>query len=80
MGPFYTPLSTENTLLLGFGMGGRGEFSFLIADNAVEEEVIDATDHSATIWALLLSSLITPYVFRWLLLRQRKKSVSLFML
>ncbi|CAN0317063.1 unnamed protein product, partial [Laminaria digitata] len=58
------PLTISGFLKLGWAMNGRGEFSFLIAQEASHKGVLSAEDYSAVVWALLLSSLATPIAFR----------------
>ena len=53
-------------------MNGRGEFSFLIADDGFEEGIISEKEYSATILALLVTVLLTPYMFRATLERHVK--------
>ena len=57
-------------------MQGRGEFSFLIADLALSEGVIDRGWHGGAIWAIFLASMGAPLVFRWLLGREKKEVVG----
>ena len=58
------PLTFSGFLKLGWAMNGRGEFSFLIAQEASDEGVLSAEDYSAVVWAILLTSLTTPFAFR----------------
>lgn len=66
------PLTLSGFLTLGWAMNGRGEFSFLIAQEASEGGVLSAEDYSAVVWALLLCSLATPIAFRRVLAADRR--------
>lgn len=66
------PLTLSSFLKLGWAMNGRGEFSFLIAEEASDEGVLSAEDYSAVVWALLLSCLATPIAFRRVLANDRR--------
>jgi hypothetical protein len=53
-------------------MEGRGEFSFLIADQAARAAdggaaLLNKTQYSGVIWALLLSSISSPFFFKYYL-------------
>lgn len=47
-------------LQLSWAMNGRGEFSFLINDEAREEGILSRVDASAVVWALLVSTALAP--------------------
>ncbi|CAM9257218.1 unnamed protein product [Choristocarpus tenellus] len=64
VGLFAIPLTPLGFATLGWAMNGRGEFSFLIAQEASEEGILEARDYSAVVWALLLSSVSAPIAFR----------------
>ena len=53
-------------------MGGRGEFSFLIAEEASRDDLLNDTNYSAIIWALLLSSFAAPFGFRHFLKQEKE--------
>ena len=57
-------------------MQGRGEFSFLIADTAKMEKVLDQHWHSGCIWAVFLASFVAPFGFRYVLGVEKKKMVA----
>lgn len=46
------------------GRQTRGEFSFIIAQEASDEGILTTEDYSAVVWALLLSSTAAPVFFR----------------
>lgn len=64
VGPFSIPFTWNGFLQFSFAMCGRGEFSFLIADEAVRDGLLDPIHYSAIVWALLLSSFTSPFGFR----------------
>ena len=61
-----SPLSLNSFLVFGIAMQGRGEFSFILADEAAEEEFFhpNTADHPAVIWGLLICCIITPIAFK----------------
>lgn len=56
-------LSTCDPLVSSLN-GTRGEFSFFIAQEASDEDILETEDYSAVVWALLLSSIAAPVFFR----------------
>jgi hypothetical protein len=46
-------------------MEGRGEFSFLIATQALDSGVIGNDDFAAAVWGAFISSLLAPFAFRY---------------
>lgn len=54
---------------IGVAMLGRGEFGFLIAASARSLRLLDQRLYAATIWGVLVPTLITPllfgFVFKW---------------
>jgi len=71
-GMYASPFNWSTFLVIGSAMNGRGEFSFLIADDGFEEGIISEKEYSATILALLVTVLLTPYMFRATLERHVK--------
>ncbi|KAL1507356.1 hypothetical protein AB1Y20_008202 [Prymnesium parvum] len=49
---------------VGCAMIGRGELGFQLATTARNDGIITSEAYSATIWALLLATLLGPYAFR----------------
>ena len=49
---------------VGCAMIGRGELGFQLATTAQASGLMSAGAYSATIWALLLATLLGPYAFR----------------
>ena len=66
------PLNWISFFKFGFGMGGRGEYSFLIADQAFVDGILNSENYSAVIWALLVSSFLSPFGFRYFLKKEEK--------
>eukprot|EP01065_Artemidia_motanka_P016040 TRINITY_DN1976_c2_g1_i1.p1 TRINITY_DN1976_c2_g1~~TRINITY_DN1976_c2_g1_i1.p1 ORF type:complete len:441 (+),score=109.80 TRINITY_DN1976_c2_g1_i1:56-1378(+) len=73
-GPFATPRTSANVQQFGWAMQGRGEFSFLLADEAAEDELFEAgsADHPSVIWGLLFACLAAPFAFRMTLSSAKK--------
>jgi len=71
VGFYATPLSFDSFNMLGWGMGGRGEFSFLIANGAYSTDIISEADYCAVIWALLIISLMAPFGMKFFLKRMQ---------
>eukprot|EP01062_Namystynia_karyoxenos_P032979 TRINITY_DN24281_c3_g1_i1.p1 TRINITY_DN24281_c3_g1~~TRINITY_DN24281_c3_g1_i1.p1 ORF type:complete len:487 (+),score=145.82 TRINITY_DN24281_c3_g1_i1:66-1463(+) len=67
--PFSSPLTFHGASEFGWAMQGRGEFSFLLADEAAEEGlfVADTADHPSVVWGLLVACLAAPFAFRCVL-------------
>ena len=68
------PLTTFNFFKFSIAMQGRGEFSFLIADIAKSEGVLDNEWHAGCIWACVLASLVAPFGFRYVLGREKEQT------
>jgi len=52
----------RDCIMVGIAMTCRGEFSFIIAAFAVEEELFDNETYASIVFAVLLSSITSPYV------------------
>merc|ERR1719409_2053129 len=63
------PLTCGDANRLGWAMQGRGEFSFLIAGQAEQDEIfkVEEADFASVIWGLLLTCVLTPFAFRYFL-------------
>jgi len=70
LAPFALPLTITEASKFSFAMQGRGEFSFLIADQAAEDNIYSGSDFGAVVWGLLLTCIITPFGFRYVLTRE----------
>eukprot|EP01060_Flectonema_neradi_P014034 TRINITY_DN20752_c0_g1_i1.p1 TRINITY_DN20752_c0_g1~~TRINITY_DN20752_c0_g1_i1.p1 ORF type:complete len:426 (+),score=73.66 TRINITY_DN20752_c0_g1_i1:81-1358(+) len=66
VGMLASPFTVRNYLIFGWAMQGRGEFSFILADEAAEEDLFhkDSADHPSVIWALLICCIATPIAFK----------------
>jgi len=64
-----------NKWVIGWAMVGRGELGFVMAQEAFTTNLTDKLAFSITVWALLISTLVSPIVFRKLL--QRAEELSL---
>ena len=62
-------------LQVGCAMIGRGELGFVLAKEALEAGLMPSRAYCATVWALLLATLLGPYAFR-LSLRCTPKEAS----
>ena len=49
--------------VVGIAMMARGEFAYLVAEEAHSLEMIDDTEFSVVVWALLWATVLTPLVF-----------------
>ena len=58
--PFDTKL--RDSLFVGIAMTCRGEFSFIIAAFAVDEGLFDGDTYAAIVFAVLLSSITSPFI------------------
>lgn len=56
-------------LLVGWAMVGRGEFAFLVATTAFDENILKNESFSIVVWALLMSSLMFPFAFRFVMMQ-----------
>ena len=51
-------------LRIGCAMIGRGELGFMLAVTSLEDRIISQRAYSATVWALMLATLLGPFAFR----------------
>mmetsp|Transcript_44881 Transcript_44881/g.117740 ORF Transcript_44881/g.117740 Transcript_44881/m.117740 type:complete len:109 (-) Transcript_44881:167-493(-) len=49
---------------VGCAMIGRGELGFVIAKEALDDGLLSSRAYCATVWALLLATLLGPIAFR----------------
>lgn len=61
---FAQPRTVRSAALFASAMNGRGEFSFLIADQAKTDGIIAGATPAAVTWALLLAVAASPVAFR----------------
>jgi Kef-type K+ transport system membrane component KefB len=66
----------ENKWMIGWAMVGRGELGFVMAEQAYSDALTSKLTFSVTVWALLLSTLISPVVFRYILSRQKRADAA----
>merc|ERR1712137_750398 len=71
LAPFAIPLTGMEAAKFSFAMQGRGEFSFLIADAASEDNIYEGADFGSVVWGLLLTCIITPYGFVYVLSKEQ---------
>lgn len=67
VGIFAQPFTVGEVLIFGAAMNGRGEFSFLIAEEAVSEEVVDEVFGAGAVWGIVVATLLSPVMFRAML-------------
>jgi Kef-type K+ transport system membrane component KefB len=53
--------------VVGIAMMARGEFAYLVADTAFQNEQITETQYSIIVWALLWATILTPAIFTYVL-------------
>jgi Kef-type K+ transport system membrane component KefB len=63
LGLWAYPLNCVNSSLLGWAMNGRGEFSFLIAQQAVKSGLLGDDLAGGVVWAVVLSTMVAPIAF-----------------
>ena len=76
IGCFVSPLTWDRAMAFGWAMNGRGEFSFLIAAEALKEGVLTPAVFSGAVWGALLSSAVAPFGFRYYLQMTKKSRAS----
>eukprot|EP01064_Diplonema_japonicum_P011401 TRINITY_DN18743_c0_g1_i1.p1 TRINITY_DN18743_c0_g1~~TRINITY_DN18743_c0_g1_i1.p1 ORF type:complete len:449 (+),score=49.34 TRINITY_DN18743_c0_g1_i1:62-1348(+) len=60
------PLTLPDFFTFGWAMQGRGEFSFILADEAAEEELFEkgTSEYASVVWGLLICCIAAPIAFR----------------
>ncbi len=66
LGLWAYPFNSTNALLLGWAMNGRGEFSFLITQQAVENGLLGDDLAGGVVWAVVVSTILAPIGFRYI--------------
>ena len=56
----------ESKFSIGWAMVGRGELGLVMAEEAFRTGLTDELTFAATVWALLIATLISPLIFRQL--------------
>ena len=61
------PLTCVNAVVFGWAMQGRGEFSFILADESATEGLFEenTSDFPSVIWGLLICCISAPVFFRF---------------
>ncbi len=54
-------------------MVGRGELGFLLAAEALRRKLMSEEAFGACIWALLLCTVVAPFVFKFAVLKYREE-------
>lgn len=63
----------EDRILVGTAMVPRGEFAYLIAQRCYSDLIIDKETYSVLVWALVIATVIAPFVFSFVLKRKLSK-------
>lgn len=61
----FSGMHLRDCLITGFSMAAEGEFAFVIAVFAVENELIDPDLYASVVLAVLLSTIIPPFALRF---------------
>jgi len=69
----FTGNHLRDCLLTGFSMAAEGEFAFVIAVFAVGEGLIDKTLYAKVVLAVLLSTIVPPFLLRFTINHYNKK-------
>lgn len=64
--------SLADAMVVGWAMVGRGELGFVMAQEARDEGLFSDRPFVASVWALLLATLLSPFATRWALMRRAK--------
>eukprot|EP00746_Dinoflagellata_sp_MGD_P148325 gnl/MRDRNA2_/MRDRNA2_80558_c0_seq1.p1 gnl/MRDRNA2_/MRDRNA2_80558_c0~~gnl/MRDRNA2_/MRDRNA2_80558_c0_seq1.p1 ORF type:complete len:591 (-),score=85.35 gnl/MRDRNA2_/MRDRNA2_80558_c0_seq1:646-2418(-) len=70
---FCAPFMGDARWVIGWGMCGRAEFAYLIAQMALSSMLMTKEVFSICIWSLLWATLVAPLVFRAVLNKYTKK-------
>lgn len=57
--------SRVDMLVIGLAMVGRGEVGLLMASQSYQAAKISEEVFSITIWAVILNTVISPFLFNW---------------
>ncbi len=57
-------LSTKDSLIVGFGMAPRGEVAMIVALIGLQQGIIDQNIYVALVLMSLVTTIITPIVYR----------------
>jgi len=70
LGARLTGSSTRSSLIIGAGMVSRGEVALIIAATGLSAGLLQQTFYSSTIIAIIVSTLATPPILKWLTARK----------
>ena len=70
----FTKWHLRDCLITGFSMAAEGEFAFVIAVFSVENGLIDKDQYAAVVLAVLLSTIIPPFLLRFTISYYNKKA------
>jgi hypothetical protein len=63
--------------VVGCGMIGRGDLGFLLISQAFDEGLVDEKGMGITLWALILCTMVSPFLFKLsLTLREKRRQLS----
>jgi len=65
-----------DAFIIGWAMVGRGELGFLMAETAKMGGILEPDAFIITVWALVLSTFIAPFLFDYYLRKKRKKELA----
>eukprot|EP00538_Stauroneis_constricta_P004518 CAMPEP_0119546592 /NCGR_PEP_ID=MMETSP1352-20130426/944_1 /TAXON_ID=265584 /ORGANISM="Stauroneis constricta, Strain CCMP1120" /LENGTH=831 /DNA_ID=CAMNT_0007591311 /DNA_START=186 /DNA_END=2681 /DNA_ORIENTATION=- len=70
----FTKFHLRDCLITGFSMAAEGEFAFVIAVFAVDQELIGEELYASVVLAVLLSTIIPPFLLRFTISYYNKKA------
>jgi Kef-type K+ transport system membrane component KefB len=75
---FIVGADVRKAFVVGWAMVGRGELGFVMAGSAFRNGLLDSTAYVASVWALLVATLVSPIQMRAALRRwkERKKTTT----
>lgn len=70
----FTGIHLRDCLITGFSMAAEGEFAFVIAVFAVDKGLIDKDLYASVVLAVLISTIIPPFLLRFTISHYNKKA------
>ena len=70
----FTGYHLRDCLITGFSMAAEGEFAFVIAVYSVDKELIDKDLYASVVLAVLLSTILPPFLLRFTISYYNKKT------
>ena len=70
---FIVGADVRKAFVVGWAMVGRGELGFVMAGSAFRNGLLDSTAYVASVWALLVATLVSPIQMRAALRRWKEK-------